>query len=328
MGLYRTACITGICLIASVGGITAGAAQEYPSRQVTLLVGFAAGGIADIYARLFAHGAQQKWGKPVIVENRVGAGTQIATAAAANSEPDGHMLSFSTTMTMAANNFLTTAANRPYQSEDIAPVSTVVAGAFVLIVSGDSPYKTVDDLVKDVRANPGKHNVGTIGNLTSGHLVTEYFRQAAGGLKFTNVHYRGSGPLQTGLLRNDVQFAFDGTTTLVPQVEAGKLRALAVTGSKREPAFPNVPTLQEAGFKDFVAEVSYTIWANAKTPAAIKQKIASTVKEVFDNTESAQRASRDALAFVMSTPEAAEALYAADNKKWGALIKELDIKSE
>lgn len=275
MRRYGTACITAICLLASSGG--AANAQEYPSRTVTLLVGFAPGGIADIYARLFANGAQQKWGNPVIVENRVGAGTQIATAAAANAEPDGHMLSFSTTMTMAANNYLTAAANRPYKSEDIAPVSTVVGGDFVLVVSGDSPYKTFDDLLKDIRANPGQRNAGTIGSLTSGHLVTEYFRQAAGGLKFTNVHFRGSGSAQISLLRNDVQFLFDGATTLVPQVEAGKLRALAVTGAKPNSAFPNTPTLQELGFKDFVAEVNYTIWAHSKTPNSIKKKIAGAV---------------------------------------------------
>jgi tripartite-type tricarboxylate transporter receptor subunit TctC len=277
---------------------------------------------------LFANGAQQKWGKPVIVENRIGAGTQIATAAAANADPDGLMLSFSTTMTMAANNYLTNPASRPYKSEDIAPISTVVAGSFILVVAGDSPYKTLDDLLNDLRANPEKRNVGTIGNLTSGHLVTEYFRKAAGGLKFTNVHYRGSGPAQTGLLRNDVQFLFDGTTTLVPQVQAGTLRALASTGSKREPAFPNTPTLQELGFKDFVSEVSYTIWGNSKTPDPIKQKIASAVKDVFDTAEFKERASRDALSLVMSTPKDAEALYAADNRKWGDLIKEMDIKPE
>jgi tripartite-type tricarboxylate transporter receptor subunit TctC len=315
-------------LVASLTGIAATGAQDYPARTVTLLVGFAPGGIADIYARLFANGATQKWGKPVVVENRVGAGTQIATAAAANAEPDGTMLSFSTTMTMAANNFLTNPASRPYKSEDIAPISTVVAGSFILVVAGDSPYKTVDDLLKDLRANPDKLNAGTIGNLTSGHLVTEYFRKSAGGLKFTNVHYRGSGPAQTGLLRNDVQFLFDGTTTLVPQVQAGTLRALASTGSKREPAFPGTPTLQELGFKDFVSEVSYTIWGSSKTPEPIKQKIASTVKEVFDTPEFKERAARDALGFVMSTTKEAEALYAADNRKWGALIKEMDIKAE
>lgn len=227
----------------------AGWAQGFPREPVKIVVPFSAGGNVDVTARLVAPIMQEVLGQPVIVENRPGAGGMIAAGAVMSSNPDGHtlMMGSNSTVSVGPNIF----SNWPYDPiKGITPIIMIQTVPFALIVNADSPIKSVQDLVKLAKDKPGEITVAHAGTGSSNHLVAELFQMRTG-TKLLLVPYKGAAPAMTDVIAGQVQTLFDQTSTTVPQVRGGTVRALAVASARRMPALPDVPTFAEAGVKDF-----------------------------------------------------------------------------
>lgn len=299
-------------------------AQAWPTRPVTLIVPFPAGGPADVLARTVAQELSGKLGQQFVVENRAGAGGNLGGGAAAKAAPDGYTMMFSTPGPAAINKLMY--ANPGYDPiADLTPIVLIAKSPLIIVANNDSPAKDFKAMVEYAKANPGKLNVGHPGNGTLGHITSELV-QINSKIKMTNVPYRGTAPLTTDLLGGQVNVAMDFITTYIPLAKEKKLRALAVTSSKRASNdLPDVPTVQELGFKDFEATAWYVILTPTKTPADIINKVNATV-----NAWLASPAGKETLVkFVMQgaggSPADAKAYIASEIAKWGPVIKASNI---
>jgi tripartite-type tricarboxylate transporter receptor subunit TctC len=238
------------------------------------------GGSTDPAARLIASEIGPRLGQSVVVENRAGAAGAIGTEAAARAAPDGYTLLLHTSVISTDP---TLKKNAPYDvKRDLAPVTLAVTGPYLLVVNPGLPVRTVGELIAYAKANPGKLSFGSAGQGSSGHLIGELFKKAAG-IEMVHVPYKGGGPSIVGLVGNEVQLVFDtfsGSRTLA---ESGKLRAIAVTSASRSGLMPEVPTVSESGLKDFSAVYWLGVFAPAKTPAAIIDRIHGSIKQALDN---------------------------------------------
>jgi tripartite-type tricarboxylate transporter receptor subunit TctC len=261
-------------------------AQAYPSRNITMIVPFPAGGQADLAARPVAMALERILGKSVIVDNRAGgAGGSVGNAAAARAEPDGHTL----LMTLSSLAVLPEADrlfNRPvaYEVSQFTPIARVLADPTLLAVPASAPWKTVQDLVDDAKKRPGQITYGSSGPYGTLHVAMEMFAVSAD-IKLLHVPFRGAGPALTAIISGTVQALAAAPGTLKPQVDDGKLRVLANWGAQRIASFPDVPTLQEIGYKD----VEMYIWAGLFGQSALPAPIVSRLRE--------------AMAQVMKSPE-------------------------
>jgi tripartite-type tricarboxylate transporter receptor subunit TctC len=261
-------------------------AQAYPSRNITMIVPFPAGGQADLAARPVAMALERILGKSVIVDNRAGgAGGSVGNAAAARAEPDGHTL----LMTLSSLAVLPEADrlfNRPvaYEVSQFTPIARVLADPTLLAVPASAPWKTVQDLVDDAKKRPGQITYGSSGPYGTLHVAMEMFAASAD-IKLLHVPFRGAGPALTAIISGTVQALAAAPGTLKPQVDDGKLRVLANWGAQRIASFPDVPTLQEIGYKD----VEMYIWAGLFGQSALPAPIVSRLRE--------------AMAQVMKSPE-------------------------
>src|SRR4030095_4088305 len=239
-------------------------AQTYPTKPIRLVVPFPPGGATDILARAVAQKLTETWGQSVVVDNRPGAGGNIGTELVAKAAPDGYTLEMGTVGTHAINASLY--AKIPFDHvKDIAAVILVAGVPNVLVVNPSVPVNSVQELIAYTKANPGKLNFASSGAGTSIHLSGELFKVMAG-VKMTHVPYKGSAPALQDLLGGQVQLMFDNLPPSLPQIKAGKLRALAVTSLARAPALPDVPTLSESGLPGFDASSWFGILAPAGTP--------------------------------------------------------------
>jgi tripartite-type tricarboxylate transporter receptor subunit TctC len=299
------------------------AAQEWPARPVTLVVPFPAGSAVDTLARAVANAAGESLGKQFIVDNRAGAGGNIGGAAVAKSAPDGYTLLFGTPAPIAMNRLMYKGLT--YDSErDFTPVVLIAKSPLIIAAKLDFPAKTLAELVAYAKQNPGKVNVGVPGNGTLGHITSALFQQFAG-VEMTNVPYRGSAPLITDLLSGQVDVAMDFMPTYVPQVAAGKIRALAVTTAQRAAQLPDVPTAQEAGFKGFEATAWYAIVAPAGTPRDIVGKMNSLVNDFLKSDKGKTVLEQNALQSVGGSPDDLKAFIASELAKWGPVIEAAKI---
>ena len=295
------------------------AAQEWPARPVTLIVPFPAGSAVDTLARAVATAASENLGKQFIVDNRAGAGGNIGGAAVAKAAPDGYTLLFGTPAPIAMNRLMYKGLT--YDSErDFTPVVLLAKSPLVITAKLDFPAKTLADLIAYARQNPGKVNIGHPGNGTLGHITSALFQQFAG-VEMTNVPYRGSAPLMTDLLSGQVDVAMDFMPTYVPQVNGGKIRALAVTTAQRATQLPDVPTAQEAGFKDFEATAWYAIVAPTGTPRDIVSKVNNLVNDFLKSDKGKTVLEQNALQRVGGSPEDLKAFIASELAKWGPVIE-------
>jgi tripartite-type tricarboxylate transporter receptor subunit TctC len=254
---------------------TGARADEFPSRPVTLVVPFAAGGAIDVVARLAAQQASASLGQPVLVDNRGGAAGLIGAASVAKAEPDGYTL----LMASAAQVTIPPWINRSLTFDpprDLAPVAHLVDTPMVLVVSANSPLKSVDDFVAEARAHRGGLNYGSTGVGTISHLVMESLKLAAD-IDVVHVPYRGAAPALNDLHAGQVQSMFTSTASAAPMVAAGKLRPLAVTTVNRSPLLPDVPTLAEAGWP--AAEV--VVWAGVMAPAGLSRTVKRQLERAF-----------------------------------------------
>jgi tripartite-type tricarboxylate transporter receptor subunit TctC len=255
-------------------------AQQYPSRPVTIVVPFAAGGGSDLLARLVAQKLEEKLGKPFIIENRPGAGTTLAAMQVVRSTPDGYTLMQATSSTMAIN--VSMQKKIPYEPlKDLVPVALLSSSPFFLVVRADSPVKTVADLIALAKAKPSSLNYGSGGPGSMHHLSTELLQSLAG-IEMTHVPYKATPPAMNDLLAGNIQVLFGDTTSVLPMIRQGTVRGIAVTTAKRSPAEPNIPAVAETvpGYESASWQM---LVAPGATPPEVIALLNREVHTIFSN---------------------------------------------
>ncbi len=295
--------------------------QPWPNKPVRLVVPFPAGGGADVVGRLLAQGLSQKWGQPVVIDNKVGANTIVGADAVAKSPADGYTLLMAMDTTLTQNQFLF--SKLPYDPVgDFAPISMAVASP-VAVVASERFKGSLADWVAQAKAAPGKLNYGVSGISTQ--VVAALFEEAAQ-TNAVHVTYKGSAPTAQGLLAGDVDVVFDGIAPYLQFIKGGKARALAVTSAQRSGALPDVQTAAELGFKGVDHKVWFGFVAPKGTPRDIITKVRNDLVEVLNQADVKQKLGGFAFDPVGSTPEQFEAVIKADAAKYGPIIKRLGIK--
>ena len=258
-------------------------AQAWPAKPVRLVVPYPAGGPVDVSARLLAPRLQQSLGQPFIVENKPGAGGNIAADFVAKSPPDGYTLVMGAIATHAINPALY--RNIPYDAlRDFRHVALVVQVPNVLVVNNDVPARNVREFIDLVKKNPGKFDFASGSTGSTGHLAGELFKQMTGTF-MVHIPYRGAGPAVTDLLAGRVQLMFDNLASALPNIKAGKVRALAVTTLKRSSSLKETPTLDESGLKGFDMTTWWGVMAPARTPDAIVERLATEIGTILDEPD-------------------------------------------
>ena len=249
------------------------AADVFPTKPITLLVGFAAGGGSDFIARAMADGLGKQLVQPIIVDNRPGGGGSVAARAVASAPPDGYTLLLGSAAAFVINPILM--KSLPYDPvADFAPVGGVARFSYVLLARNDLPVKNVAELLQYARANPGKLSIGSAGNGSNTHLAAAAF-QTATGVQMLHVPYKGTTPALTDLMGGSIDVLFDSVPTVLGQIRGGKLRALATSGTQREPLLPNLPTVEEGGVKGFSA----TNWFALFAPKGISPEVIGKINQ-------------------------------------------------
>ncbi|HET8877798.1 MAG TPA: tripartite tricarboxylate transporter substrate binding protein [Casimicrobiaceae bacterium] len=294
------------------------AADDYPSRPVKIVVPFAAGGPADVYARFLAQRMQEAMGQPFVIENRPGGGSVVGTEIVAKSAPDGYtLLLMSNTHTV--NESLM--PNKPFAlMRDFTPVAPINYSDLVLVVNPDVKAKTLQELIALAKSEPGKLNYASSGPGTPYHMAGELFKSMAG-LDIVHVPYKESSGARTGVLGGQVEMMFDAVTVMNEHVKAGKVRALATSGKLRSSVMPDVPTLSEAGVPGYEAVIWLGLIAPKNTPPAIVNRLNAEVTKIVSRPETrAEWAKQGATAMTMA-PDAFGKFLADDIVKWERIVK-------
>ena len=301
-------------------------AGSYPTKPIRLVVPFPPGGATDILARAIGQRFSEVLGQPVIVDNRPGAGGNIGSELVAKAAPDGYTLLMGTVGTHAINPSLY--AKMPYDHvKDFAPVILVAGVPNVLVVHPSVPARTVGEFIAYAKANPGKLNFASSGSGTSIHLAGELFKVMAG-VQMTHIPYKGSAPAIQDLLGGQVQLMFDNLPSALPQIKAGKLRALAVTSANRTPALPDVPTVAEAGLAGFEASSWFGVLAPAGTPPATIARLNAEGVKWLATPEAKERMHNLGANAAGGTPEDFAAHIRAETVKWARVVKDSGAKAE
>jgi tripartite-type tricarboxylate transporter receptor subunit TctC len=300
-------------------------AQSYPSKTVKIIVPFAAGGPADNYARFMAQRLQDSLGQPFVVDNRPGAGAIIGTDAAAKSAPDGYTLLLMSNAQTVNESLIT---NKPYQLlRDFVPIAPINSSDLVLVANPSLPVSNTKDLVKLALSKPGKLNYASSGPGTPYHMAGELFKSMSG-TYLVHIPYKGSSGARTDVIGGQVELMFDAVTTMVEQVRAGKVKAIATTGKTRSDVLPDVPTLSESGVPGYEATIWLGMMAPKGTPKAVVDKLNEAISKIASQPEVKQTwAKQGAVPMVMS-PEAFEKYARDDIAKWAKVIKTAGIKAE
>ena len=298
-------------------------APEWPTRPITLVVPFPPGGTTDLLARLVAREAGERLGQNMVVENRPGAGGGIGAAAVARAQPDGYTLVMGTLGTQVTNQFIY--AQMPYDSsKDFTPVTLVANTPNVLLVSPKLGISSVEELLEKARQSPGALNFASTSMGGSPHLSGELFNSMAK-VDIRHVPYKGSSPAMTDLLGGQVQMMFDNLPSAMGQIQAGTVRALAVTTPERVPRLPDVPTVAEAGLPGYEVNAWFGLLAPAGTPGAVTEHIHAAVADAL--AQPAIRKQVEALGAipVASSPQAFGDTIRADTEKWQQVIRDAGI---
>lgn len=322
--MKRSTLLTAVTLaIACVTG-TAFAQDKWPSKPITYVVPFPAGGTTDILARLIAQKLGPALGTTVIVENRAGAGGNIGSDFVAKAAPDGYTILGGTISSHAIN--VSLYPKLPYDPvKSFSPVALIGTNANVLVVGAASPYKTVQELTAAAKAKPGSISFASAGNGTSQHLSGELFKSIAG-LEMVHVPYKGSAPAIQDVIGGQVPMMFDTSVVASPFIESGKVRALAVTSAKRTPQLPNVPTMAESGVAGYDLESWQAIFAPANVPAPILQRLQTEVAAIIKSPEIQERLGKLGMAPSTLTAAQFSAFQANEIAKWAKVIKAGNIK--
>ncbi|HOB92470.1 MAG TPA: tripartite tricarboxylate transporter substrate binding protein [Aquabacterium sp.] len=320
--MRRRALVLSLALAAAS---SAGLAQTWPDRPVKLVVPYAPGGSADIVARLIADEWGKALGKSVFIENKAGAGGNLGVDSVAKSPADGYTIGLQT-VSLAINPSLT--AKMPYDTlKDLAPIGMVAASQHVLVVNNALPAKDLKELLALARSKPGKLTYGSAGGGSTFHMSAELFKAMAN-LAIVHIPYRGGGPALTDTIAGQVDMSFPVLSAAQGHVQAGKLRALGVTGARRSPLLPNVPTLAEAGVPGYGFETWFMVFAPAATPRPVIDRLNATLATVLQTAAVRERMAREGFDPIPSTPAEATARLQAEMPKWARLIKERGITAE
>jgi tripartite-type tricarboxylate transporter receptor subunit TctC len=301
-------------------------AQNYPTKPVRIVVPFAPGGGGDLVARTVAVKLTESLGQPVVVDNRAGAAGSIGAEIAARSPPDGHTLLLGSNGPLAINPSLY--AKLPYDAaRDFAPVSLVTIMPFVLVVHPALPVRSVKELIALARSRPGELNYGSPGNGSSTHLANELLKSMTG-MKIAHVPYKGVAPAATDLISGQIQMMSGDLSTLVPHIRSGRMRALAVTSSRRSAMLPDTPTVAESGVPGYEASGWFGVLVPAGTPPYIVQRLNSAMLKGLAAADARERLAAFGGEVAPGTPEQLATHIRTEGAKWGKLIRALGLKPE
>jgi tripartite-type tricarboxylate transporter receptor subunit TctC len=299
-------------------------AQEFPSRPVRIVAPFAAGGSADVIPRIVAERLSAMWGQPVIVENRPGAGGNIAAEYVYRAEPDGYTLLSSPPSTLIINQYLY--ANLAYDQSHWVPVSVMVAVPNVLLVNPKVAAKSVQELIAYAKANPDKLNYASQGSGTTSHLTGEMFKTVAG-VRIVHVPYKGSAPALTDLLAGQVDMMFDNLGVSLQHVKSGRLRALAVGSERRVASLPDVPAMSEV-LPGFESVTWFGVVAPPKTPMPIAERISAAIAEALRSPDARKRLADLSAQPIGNTPAQMAAFMRKDAERWREVIRSAGVKAD
>ncbi len=299
-------------------------APSFPMKPIRLIVPFQAGGGNDLLARIISQKFQEKWGQPVVVDNRPGAGGNVGADMVAKAAPDGYTLLLGTN-TLTMNPFIF--AKIPFDTQrDLAPVAMIATTPFYVVVNNDLPVKTMPELIAYAKANPGKLSYASTGIGTPHHLGTELFKSMTG-TYMVHIPYRGSIPAITDVISGQVQVMWATINVALPMVNSGKVRGIAIGETKRIQSLPNVPTIAES-VPGYEVSAWYGIFAPAGTPPAIVQQMSAELQEIFQAPETRSRLVPLGYEIWTGGPELLKTTIATDMDKWSKVVKSAGIKPE
>ena len=300
-------------------------AQPYPNQPIRLIVPFAAGGPSDVLARAFSQKLGEDLGQPVIIDNKPGAGTNLAAEFVARSKPDGYTVFLMMVGTQAINETLYKKLS--YNTvKDFAPITLVASSSLMLVANPSVPVKNTSELIAYAKANPGKVNFGSSGTGTPLHLGGELFNVQAG-TDITHVPYKGAAPALTDVLGGQIQTAMIGTPAALPYVKSGKLTPIGVTSLKRSPNAPEVPAIAET-LPNFEVELVYALVAPAGTPNAIIKRLNTQMSTILNNPETKTQLASRGFDVQTSTPDQLGAYIKAEVTKWAPIVKKSGATAE
>ena len=313
-------------LAAAVAAPCAFAQSGFPGKPITMLVGAAPGGTTDLAARMIADPLGAALGQPVVVENRAGANGAIAAVAVKRAPPDGHTLLMQYSGYHVISPHLVKGAPQ-WETKDLVAVANVLSAPQVIVVREGLPVKTMAELIAYAKANPGKLNYASSGNGSLQHATGAMLEQQAG-IQMTHVPYKGTGPALTDLLGGTVDLTFGTPPPFMAHIQSGKLRALAVTGKTRLPSLPNVPTTAEAGLPKLDATSWFAVFAPAKTPQPVIDRLAAEISKVMSAPAFKQKALEQGATADYMSPQQLANYSNAEYARWGEVVKAAKIEAD
>jgi len=312
-------------LVLSLSFLTGANAQsDYPNKPIKLIVGFAPGGGSDFIARMVAVKMSKILGQPIIIDNKPGAGGNLAAEMALRSAPDGYTIF----LTAASYTVNPSFYKLPFDSlKDITPISLLAKGPFIIAVNPDLPANNLKEMVELIKKNPGKYSYASAGNGSIVHMVSEYFFDVAG-VTIDHVPYKGTSPALTDTIAGHTQIVFGTVASTLPFVKSGKLKALAISTPKRLPALPNVPTASESGYPTYQVTNWHGLIGPKGIPKDIQMKLNKAVNQALTEKGIDSDLAGDGLIAAGDTPEAFQALLTSETARWAALAKKRNLKAE